>query len=467
MTARGRGPKAARPRRRRRGRRRRPRAPPRRRASRPELCRRRRPRAPRCSTARRRQRPGHGRDARADKKLDQREAASRSGAPSLDRPSRSSSRTGRRPRLDGCARERRPREAPPGAPSPATLSVSDSAGAGGAVAVAASQPPTASGPSSGPFGPARKRATHLTCTSSSVSSVTKSRPAPPPARRPPRSGPRGVLRRVRVREDGRDQVARMGVTARVEPADTSSAQNGSKRRRSATWRTARSASMLLSSRAPARDTLTTQNVTAVTVRSRSPPATTTSSSEKPVLAASCRPGAERSGASHAPRQLDGHRARRRRTLHAEVAGARTRRPRQARPPAVAELDDAVRIRARDTRPETPAHEGRPGRRSPDTQPLPSTSTRTEADRLCASACAARRTSASLRAPSALETTEPTCAALGTATAAKMATTAITVTSSNSVDPLWRCTAPPPALLPAPCGPARQQQATTRPHRARG
>jgi hypothetical protein len=69
------------------------------------------------------------------------------------------------------------------------------------------------------------------------------------------------------------------------------------------------------------------------------------------------------------------------------------------------------------------------------EPLLPTSTRTEADLLCASACAARRTRASLRAPSALETIEPTRAALGTVTAAMMATTAITVTSSNSVDPL--------------------------------
>ncbi len=70
--------------------------------------------------------------------------------------------------LESAVREKRTMR-----PLPATLSVSDSVGAGGAVAATMSQPPRASAPNSGPFGPARKRATHLTCTPSSLSSVTK------------------------------------------------------------------------------------------------------------------------------------------------------------------------------------------------------------------------------------------------------------------------------------------------------
>ena len=155
---------------------------------------------------------------------------------------------------------------------PGALSVSDSVGAGGAAAAAASQPPRASGPTPGRLEPARKRATHLTCTPSSLSSVTKE-----PAgcllvpRRPQRSGPRRCSaqgpRAERRPRPGRPH----GCQARRAACGYELAQYGSTRSRSATWRTARSASMLLSSRAPARDTLTTQNVTAAIVRSRSPP----------------------------------------------------------------------------------------------------------------------------------------------------------------------------------------------------
>ena len=147
---------------------------------------------------------------------------------------------------------------------------------------------------------------------------------------------------VRVREHGGDEVRGAGPHVRQPAPAAPRRRTGDSAGGRPQQASARSAAIAPSACWPARETAVTHAVTAVTVRAATPPAMTTSSSEKPAAGRPARAPRSRprctatSPASHTPRQLDDHGVRR--AVDVEVAGPGARGSGEAGPPARAELE---------------------------------------------------------------------------------------------------------------------------------